>query len=80
MARPEIWAGYEAQGGSIPAVGLRPTSNEASGPKIGRSHRISTLLFFAFSLLVPRSNAAANIYEMACTHSPGNLPLFTLNY
>jgi hypothetical protein len=37
-ARPEIWAGGEARGGSIPA-GLRPTSNEAASPKIGPSQR-----------------------------------------
>jgi hypothetical protein len=64
MARPDIWAADEAQGGSIPAVGLRPTSNEVSSPKIGRSPIGSYRHFLVFPCFFPRLYAAAGIYEL----------------
>src|SRR5260221_11088507 len=65
MARPGIWAGHEARGGSIPAVGLRPTNNNVAGTKIGRSDSLPAPSVFHLDSLFLNTNAAAGIYEMA---------------
>ena len=57
-------------------MGLRPTNNEAAGPKIGRSPSVFSA-FFTFSCFFPSVNATAGICELASGDSDSTI-IFTI--
>ena len=63
--------------GESPAVGLRPTSNNVAGTKIGRSGSLSAYWFFHMVSVSFAPNASAGICEMASNHNAGKKYFFS---